>query len=108
MLQFICLFIPTIISVGITSYLQKKKIDLPFFVLCYFSYLVFINYLIFILIYLNNRIEQELVLLNTDDFTYLLFSIKYLSFAILLAIVLPFVVEILRNNFKINLTFKRK
>lgn len=105
MLQFICLFIPSIIAVGITSNLQKRKVDLLYFIFTYSSYLVFINFMIFVL--LHYMVRDEFLILNSAKFTNL-FCIKYLFVSIILSIILPFVVEILRKNFKINLSFNER
>lgn len=105
MLQFICLFIPAIIAVGITSHLQKRKVDLSYFVFTYASYLVSINLFIFSL--LHYIVRDEFLILNNIKFINI-FCIKYLSVSTLLSLILPFAVEILRNNFKIDLTFKKR
>ncbi|NLA33275.1 MAG: hypothetical protein GX861_00140 [Tenericutes bacterium] len=97
---FISLFIPALIAVIIYSKIQNKKIDLTYFVIWYPIYLFGINYIIiFILVFLFEGANTVLV---SEMFSNIL-SLKYMSLAIVLAVILPLAF----STIKINISFKK-
>ena len=97
MIQLICLFFPSFLSVWITEKIQKKDFKLKEFIYHFILYTTIINFLIFLIVYVmsNSSIDY----LSEHIFT-LLFTIKYLIFALCFACIFPFMFNILKNNFE--------
>lgn len=101
---FICLFMPAIIAVAVYSKIRNQKIDVTYFIINYAMFLLSINYIItFILSFITG---STFSIIENQSFSSL-FSFKYLSISLLLAITLPVLFTIISKNIKIKITFDK-
>ena len=99
MVQFLCMFMPSLLAVAILAGLQKRKLDCSYIVLAFGSFASVINLSVFfVLTYVFNNKHY---LLNAGSFTNA-FTVKYLFMSVVLAVVLPIVFEALRKNIQMS------
>ena len=103
MIQFICYFFPAIVAVWITEACMKENFNLKKFIYHYGMYTALINITIYMIITLF--FSPVITYLTPESFTYN-FTIKYLGIALLLAIALPIIYKIIKNNISINIEQK--
>ena len=103
MVQFICLFMPSLLAVAVLTGLQKRKPDISYILLAYGSFVAAINLSVFFA--LAYVFHNSGYLLEGASFTNG-FAVKYLSIAILLAILLPVVFEMVRRNISMSLSVR--
>jgi hypothetical protein len=100
-LGFLCLFFPAIIAVYIFSIITKRKVGINFFLLYYAIYVILINFImISVLTFIFNK---KYLILQTNSFSNI-FILKYISLAMLLSCLLPFLFKVIKEN--INLITK--
>lgn len=103
MIQLICLFFPSAISVQIVEFLEKKKFNFKDVLFKWMLFVVCINLVILTLFYVV--LDNANYLLNDSSFTNS-FAFKYLITSVILSVILPIVYEIIRKNVSVNLEFK--
>lgn len=101
MIEFICLFFPTFISLSVLDRIEKKKEKIER-INCYAIYNIMINTIALLIV--AYFIDFEIIM-PKDVFT-VVFSIKYLVMASIISFVLPYAINYVKKNFKIQ--FKRK
>lgn len=100
---YFCLLIPSLISISIIN--RRNKLTTKELLLKYPFYLVLINLIALTAIYfVNGRVSIDL----EYSFKMLGFCVKYLGLSIVIAHVIPYVVEFIRMNISINIDFRKK
>lgn len=101
MLEFICYFMPSFISLNIYKNLVKMK-DLKQFII---HYGIFVS--------LNNLFTLLIVMIKNLDksFEFSMISVtycfKYLFFSIIFSIIMPYIIQIINRNIEINVEVKK-
>lgn len=101
MIQFICLFFPSVLSVWIMERIQKRNFNLKEFIYYFILSIIFINLLIFLVIYIFS--DSSIEYLSKETFT-LLFSIKYLVLSFSLSLLFPIFFSIVKSNFDFSIS----
>lgn len=94
---FMCLFFPSLISLGIHKKLFgiKEKLDS---VIIYAYYNILINFLICLICYIGKNHIYEVI----DEYLFTFnFSVKYIGLALIFSFMLPYITQYLKNNVKI-------
>lgn len=101
MMEFVCLFFPTFISLSVLEKIEKKKENIEI-ISRYAIYNIMINLIgLLITAYLNN-----FEVLMVENLFTIVFSIKYLALTSVIAFILPHAINYIKHNFKIK--FKRE
>lgn len=101
MIEFICLFFPTFISLSVLERIEKPKENIKR-LNNYAIYNILINLIGLLTVSYLNGFEVKMV----DSLYTILFSIKYLLLTSIIAFILPYAINYIKNNFKIK--FKRE
>lgn len=104
MVPFICLFLPAFISIAVLNSLEKREQSLQLFLISYASFVTAINSIIFVI--LVAFFKDGLDVLDSSYFI-LAFAAKYLFFAVILAVLLPFLFEYLKQNISLKISVKQ-
>ena len=100
MFEFICLFLPTFISIFSYESLTDKKLDLKKSIIFYSLFNILINATLWGIIYLFfNRVEVIFTLA---------FSIKYLLLSSIVSIIMPILIVAFENNFSLRIRVKNQ
>ena len=103
MFEFICLFLPSFIS--IKRNLKKEEKNILSIIIKYCEYNIVINYLVLMSYFILN--SKKVMLVDRDMFT-LKFGLEYIMMAVLLAFVLPIFVDFIKKNVKIQIETIKK
>lgn len=104
MIEFICLFFPAFISLSVLERINKKK-EIIERINRYAIYNILINTLVLLIVaYLTNF--QKLSL-DSNTFS-TVFSLKYLVIASIIGLILPYMFNYVRKNFKIEIKREKR
>ena len=101
MIKFICNFIPAIIAVGFTEYIDKKRFSLKKCIYYYALYVLSINFIISTI--LSTLFAGAQIYLYDASFSNSL-VVKYIGFSFILSVILPILFSFIKINF--NFEFK--
>ncbi|MBR2603792.1 MAG: hypothetical protein IKE10_02045 [Bacilli bacterium] len=102
MLEFICYFMPSFISLKIYNYLNKKEFKVKDYFIYYGIFTVLNNIIVLSIICFKNY--NEILYFDRVGITYLF---KYLIMMIVSSIITPFIVSIIESNVKFRLEVKK-
>lgn len=105
-MEWICWLFPACMAMKIRYGRKKKEVlskNILVEIFCWAEWVLIINILCMIIITYGMRIDNVLI----DAFNSFSFSMKYLILAMVLAIVLPYVVEIIEKYIGITVTIEK-
>lgn len=100
MIQFICYFFPSIIAVWLTEIFINENFNTKKCIYHFVLYTILINAIIFLTISLLFNPEIDFLAMN--GFSYL-FTIKYLSMSLILALSISIIYKIIKSNIMLSL-----
>lgn len=103
MFEFICLFLPALISIKKSLKIEEKNI--LSIIIKYCEYNIAINFLVLMSYFILNR--KKVLLVDRDMFT-LKFGLEYIIIAVFLAFVLPLFIDFIKKNVKIQIEMIKK
>lgn len=101
MLQFICMFVPAFVMLGITQKIENKKYQAGELIIKYFSFLAIITLInLFFLKFLGNGDY----IMNNESFTNS-FALKYMVSSIGIALLISIPYEIIKRNIDLKIDY---
>lgn len=95
MFQFICLFFPTLISLGILERNKVLENNLYSFIMNYGIYNLIINFIMLFIVCVYTGFETKLI---NDELFSASFCLKYIIISTVIAVLIPYVYLLMRKN----------
>ncbi len=97
---FICLFFPSFITLNIIK--NRNHLSYKDLIIKYPLYNLIINLIVFVIIVLFKNEDYVVI---SENFNMMMFNIRYILLASIIAIIIPYIKEFLFKNIKVKLLF---